>query len=138
MPHITVSKSWQFQAAHANPAHPGECSRVHGHTYTLRVWARGPVKATGPERGMVVDFGRLSRAVKQHVIDVCDHRFLNEVPLGAVLIEEGDVLHPVSVNEATTVELLAGIFLAKLRLAVPEVFRVRLYEGATAYAEVEA
>lgn len=139
---LTVSKSWQFQAAHANPAHPGDCRRVHGHTYTIRVWARGPMKATGPETGMVVDFRRLSDAVKKHVIEPCDHRFLNELDLGSIVINDADAPAPgrgvlLDVANATTVEVLAGTFLARIRQDVPEVFRVRLYEGSNAYAEVE-
>lgn len=120
----TVSKSWTFEAAHDNPHHPGACRRVHGHTYEIRVWARGHVTLDGPETGMVVDFGRLSNAVQRHVLDVCDHRYLNEV------LPES--------FPATTVEWLAWHFLNVLHIEVPEVCRVRLQEGRNAYAEVEA
>lgn len=121
----TVSKSWQFQAAHRNPFHPGECSRTHGHTYTIRVWARGPVKDDGSaEHSMVVDFRRLSDAVKRHVLDRFDHTLLNDVADDPVF-------------EAYTVEELAIYALRTISEDVPEVVRVRVYEGANAYAEVE-
>lgn len=123
----TVSKSWQFQAAHRNPFHPGECSRVHGHTYTIRVWARGAIRDDGSaQHSMVVDFGTLTAAVKEHVIDKLDHTFLNESLADQRWIE------------AYTVEELAVYALTALRAAVPQVCRVRVYEGASAYAEVEA
>ncbi len=118
----TVSKSWQFQASHVNPYHPGHCSRLHGHTYTVRVWARGPVHETGPLRGMVVDFADLSATCREVNETYLDHRHLN------------DTLPEV---DPTTVELLAAMLLGYFNDRHPEVFRVRVGEGATAYAEVE-
>lgn len=126
---IVVSKSWQFQAAHKNRFHPGECSEIHGHTYTVRVWAKRPdgqlCNDASDEHGMVVDFRALSAGVKKHIIDVFDHRLINEV-----IIERG-FTH----IEATTVEELAKHFLTVLHNDGIEVFKVRVYEGATAYAE---
>lgn len=82
---------------------------------------------------MVVDFARLSAAVAKHVIDKCDHTMLNDLNLGTISID-GEL---VEVAQATTVEILAWTFLMRLHADVPEVFKVRLYEGRTAYAEAE-
>lgn len=117
----TVSKSWQFQAAHDNPHHPGSCRRLHGHTYTLRVWVEGPVQKEGPGRGMVADFGLLSKVVNEQIVDRLDHYYINDA------IPELD---------ATTVECIAEWAFKRLRIHFPNLVRLRLAEGATAYAEV--
>ncbi|MEQ8232203.1 MAG: 6-carboxytetrahydropterin synthase QueD [Gammaproteobacteria bacterium] len=69
--------SFDFAAARRLPylpdAHP--CSRLHGHTFMVRLVLQGEVDAT---TGWVVDFG----AVQDHVERVrgrLDHRFLNDI-----------------------------------------------------------
>lgn len=74
-PTVTVTKTFRFEAAHMLPDHPGQCARMHGHSYVLEVSVRGPVR----ENGMVVDFEELSAAVRRLVIDRLDHTLLNEV-----------------------------------------------------------
>lgn len=129
-----VSKSWEFQAAHHNPFHDGQCRNMHGHTYTIRVWAKRRRdeaqidKSDAATHGMVVDFRRLSDAVREHIIDRFDHAVINDVVKG---LKFGSLI------EATTVEEIAQYALIVLRGEIPEVYRVRVYEGRTAYAEVE-
>lgn len=122
MPYATIAKEFTFDAAHQLPNHDGPCRRLHGHTYRLRVYARGslrPIDGT-PEEGMVVDFGRIKQAYRTRIEAICDHQFLNDVV-------------PV---ERTTAELLACWMLRELRAEVPQVCAVRLYETPTSYAEV--
>lgn len=119
---IVVSKSWQFQAAHSNPYHDGACAATHGHTYTVRAWARRAdrgVASAGHERGMVVDTSRLSAAWRQ-IHERVDHTNLNgSTPC-----------------DPTTIENLAAWVLNQFQIrGCPEVYRVRVYEGSTAYAE---
>ncbi|MEO7040221.1 MAG: 6-carboxytetrahydropterin synthase QueD [Candidatus Elarobacter sp.] len=76
---MQIRKSFAFEAAHVLPHHPGKCSRLHGHSYRLDVALEGGLQASGPAAGMVEDFEVVSRIVRAAVIDVLDHRSLNEL-----------------------------------------------------------
>lgn len=70
-----VSVETQFSAAHALRGYPGDCARLHGHNWTVRV----SVRCRGlDDRGIGIDF----RVLKGHVRDILqglDHYNLNEV-----------------------------------------------------------
>jgi 6-pyruvoyltetrahydropterin/6-carboxytetrahydropterin synthase len=74
---IEICKEWTFQAAHRLPNTPPDhkCHRLHGHTWTVRVWARGPVD---PVLGWVVDYADLDELWREHCRDHLDHRILND------------------------------------------------------------
>ena len=76
---MQVRKRFRFEAAHVLPYHTGKCARTHGHSYRLDVSVAGPLHTDGAERGMVIDFERLSAVVQTEIVDVLDHRSLNEV-----------------------------------------------------------
>jgi 6-pyruvoyltetrahydropterin/6-carboxytetrahydropterin synthase len=122
MPTTLIAKEFTFDAAHQLPNSDGPCRRLHGHTYRVRISARGqvrPVDGTA-EEGMVVDFARLKEVYKRRIERVCDHQFLNEsVPVAR-----------------TTAELLAVWMLRELRSELPQVWAVRLYETPGSFAEV--
>lgn len=65
-----------FDAAHALRDYPGECRRLHGHTWDVEVTVAGEEL---DEIEIVYDFKRL-KADLASVIDRYDHAFLNEVP----------------------------------------------------------
>ncbi len=109
-PIFTVWKEFRFDAAHQLDAGEGgdpRYRRVHGHSYQVEVWLRGPLN----EHGWVVDMGDLARRIAR-VRDALDHRFLNEVEgLGIPTMENiarfvweqlGDLpqLHRVAVQRA--------------------------------------
>jgi 6-pyruvoyltetrahydropterin/6-carboxytetrahydropterin synthase len=122
MVYATIAKEFTFDAAHSLPNSDGPCKRLHGHTYRVRVVARGAIQpVTGtPEEGMVVDFTRIKQVFKRRIESICDHQFLNEtVPV-----------------ERTTAELLAAWMLRELRVELPQVVAVRLHETPTSFAEV--
>lgn len=122
MVYATIAKEFTFDAAHSLPNSDGPCKRLHGHTYRVRVVARGPIQPINgaPEEGMVVDFTRIKEVFKRRIESVCDHQFLNEtVPV-----------------ERTTAELLAAWMLRELRAELPQVIAVRLHETPTSFAEV--
>lgn len=75
----TISRRYDFESAHHLPhvAEGHKCRRVHGHSYFFVVFITGPVKKSGPEKGMVVDFDKvdaIAAALKAKV----DHTLLNE------------------------------------------------------------
>lgn len=78
---FTITRSYTFEAAHQLPHVPEghKCGRMHGHSYVLRVAVAGKLDTEGPEAGMVMEFGRLDRFVKDLVIAKLDHRCLNDV-----------------------------------------------------------
>lgn len=113
-----VVKQVRFHASHVLPQHPGKCSRLHGHTYTVEVSVVGSIRA---EDGMVVDFDTLEDALRREVIERFDHRHLNDL------------------LENPTAELLAVEIYERLSssLSSPsaEVERVVVHETPTTRAE---
>ena len=58
---MKVSKAFTFDAAHRLQNHDGKCRGLHGHTYQIEVVVESDwLIDTGPQQGMVVDFGQLS------------------------------------------------------------------------------
>ncbi len=64
-----------FDAAHALLGYPGECRKLHGHTWDVEVTVRGEHL---DEVGIVYDFKRLKEDLAA-VLAPFDHAFLNEV-----------------------------------------------------------
>ncbi|MGA9342187.1 MAG: 6-carboxytetrahydropterin synthase [Rhodanobacteraceae bacterium] len=83
---FNVWKEFRFDAAHQLDAGSDTCPhyrRLHGHSYQVEVWVRGP----RTEWGWVVDMGELERRLEV-ARDALDHRFLNEVEgLGSPTME---------------------------------------------------
>ena len=73
---MKVRRSFWFEAAHSLPHHPGKCRELHGHSYELVVTVEGPVD---PTSGMVIDFSDLKRVVREQVVQVLDHKFVNDI-----------------------------------------------------------
>lgn len=65
-----------FDAAHALHGYPGECCRLHGHTWEVEVVVRGTEL---DEIGIVYDFKRLKDDLDA-VLAPLDHAYLNDVP----------------------------------------------------------
>lgn len=83
---FNVWKQFRFDAAHqldAGPDGDPRYRRLHGHSYQVDVWLRGP----RTDRGWVVDMGDLERRL-QLVYEKLDHNFLNDIPdLGTPTME---------------------------------------------------
>lgn len=73
-----IWKEMTFDASHAlgflPPSH--KCSRLHGHTYCVRVAVSGPLV---PPLGWVMDLGALKEAMGV-MVGMLDHRHLNDIP----------------------------------------------------------
>ena len=73
----SITKRYSFCSAHWLPHVPEEhkCHRIHGHNYEVEI----TIQAFGGfENGFVVDFWDLD-AVVQPIIELVDHRTLNDV-----------------------------------------------------------
>jgi 6-pyruvoyltetrahydropterin/6-carboxytetrahydropterin synthase len=101
----------------------GKCNnpRGHGHNYVLEVTVRGEVDSRS---GMVVDLKRLKGVLQTEVLEVLDHRFLNEeVPVFHHVI-------PTTENLAVEIWRMLG---SKLKFC--ELHRIRLYETPDLYVD---
>jgi 6-pyruvoyltetrahydropterin/6-carboxytetrahydropterin synthase len=82
-----LTRTYRFSASHRlhsdrltseqNEQLYGKCNNPfgHGHDYALRITVRGGIDQ---RTGRVVEPGRLDRYVRERVIDVFDHRDINE------------------------------------------------------------
>jgi 6-pyruvoyltetrahydropterin/6-carboxytetrahydropterin synthase len=101
----------------------GKCNnpRGHGHNYVLEVTVRGEVDSRS---GMVVDLKQLKEVLNREVLDVLDHRFLNEeVPV---------FRHLIPTTENLAVEIWRML---EPKLAFCELHRIRLYETPDLYVD---
>lgn len=64
-----------FDAAHFLIDYPGECARLHGHTYVVEVTVAGDKLN---EIGLLYDFKDLKDKTRE-IIDRFDHHYLNEI-----------------------------------------------------------
>ena len=73
--------------APANACTYGLCENIHGHNYRLEVTVRG---AVDPKTGFFCNVMELAAIVNRLVVEPCDHRYLNDLPLftGAVTTME--------------------------------------------------
>jgi 6-pyruvoyltetrahydropterin/6-carboxytetrahydropterin synthase len=110
-----VVRTFDFEAAHVLPWHPGKCSRLHGHTYRLEVTVEGPIG----DDGMVMDFGDLKEVVETEIVSQWDHRYLNDF------------------FENPTAEVLAVEAWKRLEARALELVRLRLWETPRACVEIE-
>jgi|SRR6185369_7741023 len=97
----TVSKEFNFDAAHSLPHLPPshKCHHLHGHTYLVRIHCYGDLVS---DKGWVIDYADISAAV-QPLIAQLDHKDLNDV-MGIPI---------------TTAENIAFWFYMKLRKTLP-------------------
>jgi 6-pyruvoyltetrahydropterin/6-carboxytetrahydropterin synthase len=82
-----LSITGHFDAAHALDGYPGECRKLHGHTWDVEVAVAGSIL---DDVGIVYDFKRLKEDLSA-VLEPFDHSYLNEV-------EPFDVLNPTAEN----------------------------------------
>ena len=73
---MRVRRSFDFEAAHFLPHHPGKCRELHGHSYHLIVTVD---RAVDPATGLAIDFSELKQGVREAVIDRVDHKSLNDL-----------------------------------------------------------
>lgn len=65
-----------FSASHQIKGYPGNCARMHGHNWKVRVYVRSHEL---DKLGLVIDF-RVLKQMLQEVISPLDHSVINEHP----------------------------------------------------------
>jgi len=106
----TIYVTEKFSAAHQLIGYEGECSQLHGHTFTVNVWLTGNKLNS---LGMLVDFKKVKEVIKQ-----LDHTNLNDV-----LVEQ------------PTAEYIAYYIYNELKKLGFPVKKVRVWESNTASVE---
>lgn len=86
MSRFIVEKEIEFDAGHRVPDHESKCWNLHGHRYRVVVGVSGPLKQSGSETGMVIDFARIKDVLTKYVHDQYDH--------GLILYEDDPILSP--------------------------------------------
>src|SRR5690606_42000445 len=78
---VRVTKSFNFETAHALYGYDGKCKNIHGHSYNLFVTVKGtPIQeADNPKFGMVIDFADIKKIVKNEDVDKFDYAILLNV-----------------------------------------------------------
>ncbi len=71
---MLITKTFKFDAAHNLIKYHGKCEKLHGHTYRLDVTVEGKLD----EEQMIIDFLVLKSVVKEQVLDILDHSYLND------------------------------------------------------------
>lgn len=71
-----VTIETHFSAAHRLRQYDGECERLHGHNWDVKV---SIASEKLDDLGMVMDFRELKGETKK-LMDKFDHQYLNEVP----------------------------------------------------------
>lgn len=140
---VRVTKSFNFETAHALYGYDGKCKNIHGHSYKLFVTVKGqPIEdASNPKFGMVIDFGDIKKIVKAKVVDWFDHAILLNAnsphkELGEHLTQEGHKViftdyQPSCENMLLhMVKLIQGELQSSVQLQA-----MRLHETETSYAE---
>lgn len=70
---ITLTKKFEFEAAHRLSNYQGACKEIHGHTYKLAVTISGQIDE---ESDMILDFKVLKNHVKKAILDHVDHALI--------------------------------------------------------------
>ena len=114
---LSVTKIFEFEAAHHLPDYDGPCRNVHGHSYRLEIEVTGSIQRQGSKMGMIFDFSDLKKIVKKEIVDCYDHRDLNNI------------------FDVPTAENMVNEIVDRLRSRIEGLNRVRLYETSTSYCE---
>lgn len=115
---ISMTKIFEFAAAHHLPHHKGLCKNQHGHTFRCEVTIAGSLQEEGAAQGMVMDFGELKRVVKT-ILSRYDHQNLNkkfENPTAEIMVQAIASRIEYSLQVIYQLTQFGGIRLVKVRL----------------------
>jgi 6-pyruvoyltetrahydropterin/6-carboxytetrahydropterin synthase len=133
---ITVTKTIRFDAAHILTNHQGLCKNLHGHTYRVDV---SVTQGDGDTSDMVIDFKDLKRIASEVVCERFDHAFIyntesaGEREIAAVVEKNG--MRTVAIPFRSTAENLARMFYRELKVRIPGLSAVKVWETAESCAE---
>ena len=136
---LTITKSVKFDAAHVLTNHNGLCKNLHGHTYRVDVSVR---QAENDRSDMVMDFKDVKNICEDTVLSKFDHAFIydetsvGESEIAAVVVKNG--MRATALPFRSTAENLAKWIFEALKVRIPCIHSVRVYETADSCAEYSA
>jgi 6-pyruvoyltetrahydropterin/6-carboxytetrahydropterin synthase len=75
-----ITRKISIDAGHRIPDHMSECRHLHGHRYEIHATCQSKtLQASGPEKGMVVDFAVLREELENQITALCDHGLIIDV-----------------------------------------------------------
>jgi len=116
---LSVTKKFEFEAAHHLNDYDGKCANVHGHRFQLEVEIAEGERKFYKNDDMIIDFGYLKKIVNEEIIELFDHQDLNNL---------------MQIN-STSENLVRFIVKALTPFFGEQLVRVRLYETSNSYAE---
>ena len=134
----TLKTQATFDSAHFLAGYQGKCANIHGHCWRVEAQFAGEaLQQSGQQRGMLIDFTDIKRAVRA-LADSLDHTLIYEegsLKLSTVeaLKGEGFKLTPVAFRP--TAENFARYFFDELAAKGLPVSLVRVYETQDNCAE---
>lgn len=120
---LTISQTFEFDAAHQLMDHQGKCRGIHGHRYKLEITLAG--KNEIPECNMIKDSYDIKTIVNECIVDRLDHGG----PFGEPLNDIMDTRNP-------TVEFMLVWIRDILIKVLPNLVRLRLWETPNFYGEL--
>lgn len=118
---MLIHQKTEFDAAHRLFNYPGNCSNIHGHTWTVEVWIEGELT----DLSMVRDY----REIKGYFKDEFDHKLLLWKMDPLVELLEGRTKIK-KLDAIPTAEHLAAVIRGDLGAE-----KVRIWESKDNYAE---
>lgn len=144
----TVTKVYEFDAAHRLKYHDGKCKNIHGHRYKVELTFKGePHKSEKgtTNDGILIDFSNI-KAYAEKVIDPLDHSYMLSMD-DEKMVPFFDRFRCMKVNKfdfQTTAENLSKWIFEKMADEIlkdyrgkeycPQLVRVKLYETPTCWA----
>ncbi|MDF2156509.1 6-carboxytetrahydropterin synthase [Algoriphagus sp. CAU 1675] len=131
---ITLTKKFEFEAAHRISNYEGPCLEIHGHTYKLEVTISGPID---PVTDMILDFKTFKNLVKKSIIEQFDHALLLKDNEENRKLFEGYAGKIAWMNSEPTAErMLQGMAdtLQRLISAPAQLDSLLLYETSSSFA----
>jgi len=71
-----ITRKIEIDAAHRVPDHASKCKNLHGHRYVVEATCVGGLIQSGPEAGMVMDFGFLKEVMVDCIDKFYDHAMI--------------------------------------------------------------
>ena len=112
-----VNVKEKFSSAHFLRNYKGKCENLHGHNYKVEISLKGEKL---DKTGMLADFTEIKKELKE-IIKYLDHKNLNNLP-------EFKHNNPTSEN-------IAKFIFNKIKNKYNNIFKVRIWETDTQYAE---
>ena len=127
-----ISREFTFCYGHRLLNYDGKCANLHGHNGRLVLTLRSEVL---DERGMVLDFGELKKAIDGWIQQTLDHKMVlhKDDPLVPVLQKQGEPLF--LMDENPTAENFARLFFELAQSMNYPVCRVQFWETEKCCAE---